>query len=391
MHCPKLTSIIDRRGFLAVAGSVADGRVVLLAGVRASAVGVSAFKVGPVRRLGPDGAKYFEPWIAANPRGGSNQVVVGSRYLGEVATRMTERMEPAAWITVDGGATWSARELAGTDPLRRECAFFADSYATYAPDGTAFCIFLGSPDGDRLDSWVFRSDDGGRRWNGPTIWTSWFDYPRLAAELHEGKPRVFIAVAVDGNQPIFGPSKRSGYGCAVLRSNDGARTFSVVNFLASTTLQHDAIDSPVVLPEGHLLVGFADYAAVPSDKGPREPITHGRIYTASSRDGGATFSLPSPLQPMEISTWCGSIPETASGRCRRRRLEPRHRSSAMHGGGLEYPTSRMDFTPLPCQNAVSRITLNLRQSSRGCPILCNMHPLSSRGERENATRMKLRN
>src|SRR5262249_17999086 len=117
----------------------------------------------------------------------------------------------------------------------------------------------------------------------------------LAADLYGGKPRVFVAAAVDGNQPIFGNSKKSGYGCVVLRSDDGARTFSVANFLAPTTLHHDPIDSPLVLPDGRLLIGFTDYPAEPSDKRSRGRITHGRSYTAVSRDGGTTFSTPAPI------------------------------------------------------------------------------------------------
>ncbi|HZW31907.1 MAG TPA: exo-alpha-sialidase, partial [Isosphaeraceae bacterium] len=239
-HRPKSATTMDRRGFLAVTGSVAAGAVEFLAGACAQANGKSEFTVGPVRRVGAEGAKYFEPWIAANPRDGSNLVIVGSRYLGEAATRATERMEPVAWFTADGGATWSAGEFEGTALWRRGLPYFADSYASYAPDGTAFCVFNGSPEGDRLDLWIYHSDDGGRHWRGPTILASsptrrgLLDYPRLAADLNGGKPRLFVAVAVDGNAPILGKWKRPGYGCAILRSDDGARTFSVVNFLAPT-------------------------------------------------------------------------------------------------------------------------------------------------------------
>jgi hypothetical protein len=249
--------------------------------------------------VGLDGAKHVEPWIAANPLDGTNLVVVGSHFLGEAATPSTFRMEPAAWFSMDGGATWSAGELEGATGLRGERSYFVDAFATYAPDGTAFCVFIGSPQGNRPDLWIYRSDDRGRHWRGPTTLTGGLDYPRLAADLHDGKPRVFVAVAVSGKSPIFGESKRAGYGCAVLRSDDGARTFSVVNFLAPTTLDHDPIDSPVVLSDGRLLVGFADYPSGPSVEQPRQHLTHTRVYTASSRDGGATFSTPAPV----CDTW----------------------------------------------------------------------------------------
>ena len=290
---------IDRRGFLAAAGSTAAGVASLVVGVRAAAAVLPGLQVGPVRRVGPDRAKHIEPWIAANPRDDSNLVVVGSSFMGEAATPSTVRMEPAAWYSVDGGATWSAGELEGAAGLRGERAYFTDAYATHAPDGTAFCVFTGSPTGDRFDLWIYRSDDGGRHWHGPTTLAGGLDYPRLAADLHGGKPRVFVVVAVAGKSPIFGETKRAGYGCAVLRSDDGARTFSAVNFLAPTTLDHDPINSPVVLPDGRLLIGFMDYPSGSTADGPRQHVTHARAYAASSRDGGATFSTPAPV----CDTW----------------------------------------------------------------------------------------
>lgn len=284
---------VDRRKFLVTAGSAAAS-LGLLASGRAGAAEGPALKVGSVRRVGPDGAKHVEPWIAASPRDASNLVVVGSHYRGKAGS--SHRIVPAAWFTEDGGATWSPAELAGAADLQGERAYFADAYATYAPDGTAFCVFCGHPNGNRLDLRIYRSDDGGRRWQGPTTLAGGnLDYPRLAADLAGGKPRVFVAAATYGNQRIFGDSKRPGYGCAILKSDDGARTFSAVNFLAPTTLHHDPIDSPVVLPDGRLLVGFADYPSHPSDKEPRGHITRGRTYVATSRDGGTTFTMPTPI------------------------------------------------------------------------------------------------
>jgi hypothetical protein len=330
-----------RRRFLAAAGLAATGSLGFLAPERANAAGVPVLKVGRIRRVGQEGAKYFEPWIAANPRDGSNLVVVGSRYLGETATRSTQRMEPSAWFTLDGGVTWSAGALAGTNRLRAGLAFFADAYATYAPDGTAFCVFAGSPDGNSFGLWIYRSDDGGRRWSGPTMVTGrLLDYPRLAADMEGGKPRVFVAVAVYGNDPIFGESKRSGHhGVAVLRSDDGARTFSVVNFLAPTTLLQDAINSPLVLPDGRLLVGFADYSAHPSEKGPRGHVTRNRIYAAQSRDGGTTFSTPVPICDVRVQDGFVVLAADRSDSPRRGRIYAVRHSRTSRPPGLEVQTS----------------------------------------------------
>lgn len=293
---------IDRRKFLAALGSTP-----LVLGPRAEAAEAPKIEVGPTRRIGPDGAKHVEPWIAANPRDGANLVVVVARHLGKASTPMTSRMEPTAYVSADGGATWSPGVFEDAAELSRGTASFCDAFATFAPDGTAFCVFCGSPEGTGLDLRVYRSDDGGRRWRHPTAITGHgLDYPRLVADMSGGKPRVFLAVAAEGSHPIFGASKRSGYGCAVLRSDDGARTFSAVNFLAPTRLQHDPIDAPLVLPDGRLLVGFTDYpAAAGEGTGRREHLALGRTFVASSRDGGATFSVPAPV--CETPVWGGSV------------------------------------------------------------------------------------
>ena len=50
------------------------------------------------------------------------------------------------------------------------------------------------------DLWIYRSDDGGRRWQGPTVIAGPFDFARLSADLHGGKPRLFVAVAGSGRR-----------------------------------------------------------------------------------------------------------------------------------------------------------------------------------------------
>ena len=249
---------------------------------------------------GPLGRKTSSHGSPLTPRDASNLVIVGSRDLSEATTPDRFHMEPVAWFSLDKGASWSPGEFAGTADLPRGPAFFADANATFAPDGTAFCVFMGRPRGNRSDLWVFRSGDGGRRWLGPTIVPGFLDYPRLAADLDGGKPRLFVVANGPGNGSWFGNSKRSGYGCVVLRSDDGGRTFSAVNLLAPTALLHTPIESPSILPNGSLLIGFVDFPDMPAEKRPQAQITHGRYYTASSRDGGATFSLPAPIRDTRL-------------------------------------------------------------------------------------------
>ena len=283
-----------------MAGATTVGLVGLPEEDRAQAAAGPRLTVGPIRRVGSRGAKYFEPWIAANPRDASNLVIVGSHDLGDVETPNRFHMEPAAWFSVDGGVSWSVAELSIPAVLRRERPFFADSCATFAPDGTAFCVVMGRGKGPSSDLWIYRSDDGGRRWQGPTRVPGFLDFPRLAADLHDGKSRLFVLANGPGDGPFFGNSKRPGYGCVVLRSDDGGRTVSAVNLLAPTTLLHSPIESPSILPDGRLLIGFVDFPDMPAEKKPQAQITRGRIYTAFSRDGGATFSLPAPIRDTRL-------------------------------------------------------------------------------------------
>ncbi len=286
---------IHRRGFLGATAGVGG----LLVRVHAGGETGPELRVGPIQRVGAYGAKYFEPWIAANPRDATNLVVVASRDLS-AASPARFHMEPASWFSLDGGSSWNQGKLDGTENLARDRAFFVDACATFAPDGTAFCVFMSRTKGSDSDLWIYRSEDGGRRWQGPATVPGFLDYPRLAAGLDGGKPRLFVLANGSGDGPFFGKSKRSGYGCVVLRSDDGGRTFSAVNLIAPTTLLHTPIESPLILPDGRLLVGFADFPDMPAEKRPRAHIAHGRYYATSSRDGGATFSLPAPIRDSSL-------------------------------------------------------------------------------------------
>ena len=106
---------IRRREFLARACVASAGVVHLLPAALAGTVTIPRPTVGHVRHVGTEGEKYFEPWIAGNPRDASNLVIVGSHILDGFLHR-----EPVAWFTTDGGATWSAGEIEGKQRLADE-------------------------------------------------------------------------------------------------------------------------------------------------------------------------------------------------------------------------------------------------------------------------------
>jgi hypothetical protein len=187
---------VDRRAFLGATAAVAGSLGLLPDSWTMAAANRPQIRIDPIRSITTNQGKFLEPWIAAHPRDSSNLVVFASRYLGKGPTAL--HREPVAWTTADGGATWLAGEFAGLAQLRGERSSFGNAHAGFAPDGTAFCVYTGSPTGDRLDLWVFRSDNGGRRWLGPTAIPGGLDYPRLTATLNAGKPRVFVTAGVDG-------------------------------------------------------------------------------------------------------------------------------------------------------------------------------------------------
>jgi hypothetical protein len=279
-----------------------------------------------------EGVKVIEPWICANPRDAQNLVVSGSINRGASPATLVRTMG-GVFYTRDGGATWSAGELPRMDEFRERPAVFMDTYATFAPDGTAFVEFLGGAGNPTPDLWVYRSDDGGRRWQGPTVVAGPFDFARLAADLHGGKPRLFVAVAGSGGLPIFSP-KRTGNGCVVLRSDDCARTFKAVNLLAPTTLRHQPSNSPVVLPDGRLLVTMQDFPTARSAQDFDQQVTQSRFLAAQSADGGETFSLPALI--FEAPLWHSDVGIAAdlTGGLRRGRLYAVSHSAISEPAGL---------------------------------------------------------
>src|SRR5262249_55222850 len=232
-------------------------------------------------------------WICANPRDAQNLIVAGSIYRGPSPKTLVRTMGGVRY-TRDGGAMWSSGVLPGMDEFRDKPGLFIDTHAAFAPDGTAFVEFLGGAGDPTPDLWGYRSDDGGERRQGPTVIAGPFDFARLAADLHRGQPRLFLPVAGAGRLPIFSP-KRAGRGSVVFRSDDGARSLKAVNLLAPTTLRHQPSNSPVILPDGRLLVTIQDFPTARSPEDSDAQVTQSRFLAAHSADGGETFSLPAPI------------------------------------------------------------------------------------------------
>src|SRR5262249_50386407 len=106
-----------------------------------------------------------------------------------------------------------------------------------------------------------------------------------------------------------------------------------------------------ILPDGRLLIGFADFPDMPAEKRPQAHITHGRYYSASSRDGGATFSLPAPIRDTRLHEGYGdgflAITVDRSDGPRQRRLYALTHSRSDDPPALQLQTSHdaVNWTP----------------------------------------------
>ena len=202
---------IGRRAFLAAGWPLGLGALGLAAPGRAEgpATMTPGIRVGPIRRVGAEGVKYIEPWLCANPRDAKNLIVAASVSVGP-APKGDERTMGEVRYTADGGETWSVGDLPGMAEFRDKPGLFLDTYAVFAPTAPPSSSSSAAPGVAPTCCGSIASADGGRRWHGPTVIGGPFDFPRLAADLHEGRPRLFIVAAAGGGLPIFSPRVPAG-------------------------------------------------------------------------------------------------------------------------------------------------------------------------------------
>jgi hypothetical protein len=134
---------------------------------------------------------------------------------------------------------------------------------------------------------VYRSEDRGKTWQGPTSIPprGSFDRPTLVAAETKNNKRIYV-VASDGR------------GFAVLRSDDGGLSFKTTALIKPDNLAHQP-HHPVVLPDGSLLVPYNDYPQISVKEleeirrdSRKQRLSSSRIYVVRSSDEGLTFDLP---------------------------------------------------------------------------------------------------
>ena len=211
---------------------------------------------------------HAEPWVAVDPRNPARLVATGILDSGG---------ESVAYSSRDGGVTWSRGR---TD--RGNTTFpGGDPIALFDSRGTAFLATI-SP------FRVWRSNDAGVTWDGPTMVPGRsFDREYLAVRTVPDGPDTLYAVA---KTPIRVFGHLASDALALAKSVDRGQTFEAPRlFLPDPT--HSIIHVAgglVVAANGELFVSFMAHDVPVSD-----PATlKNHIWVMRSPDGGRTFRDP---------------------------------------------------------------------------------------------------
>jgi hypothetical protein len=249
-----------------------------------------------------------EESVAVNPANGANLIVGSNQYetlssSTGLAPGPSGTITCAAWVTHDGGQTWSGGSMSASGPavpapvpapltalgLPGEFSqpgniLSADQNTVFDRRGNAWfdCIDYGVGTGEALVH-VWHSGDGGRTWEAPVTAVSGLrsqvliDRPFLAIDQSGGPRDGWLYVGYETQ--FFQPLLPAVY---AVSSGDGGKTWSP-QVRVDTDAQRalwDAREFPAVDADGTLDIAYAAGDASPS-------IT---LMVGQSRDGGRTFS-----------------------------------------------------------------------------------------------------
>lgn len=226
-------------------------------------------RVGPNVRVGQEGTRQGEPYVAADPGHAENLIISALETVSGLAGG---GLTSQCYVSSDGGQRWSASELPGLRAalLKHRFVTVQDGWITFAPNGEAFYSTLPTTLHGQEPIYVFRSTDKGHTWSGPTkIGSANFDQPKTIAIVRDGKVRLYIAAS-------------TGRGRAVLLdSDDDAETFRSLGPMPAKVTPYRAL-KPLVLANGSILLPYSGFL----------PHSPPGVYIARSEDGGTTFGAP---------------------------------------------------------------------------------------------------
>ena len=195
----------------------------------------------PIIRVGPNvhvsathpADTHYEVVVSAHPTDPSRLIAGSIIYPESVATIGT-----VVYASSDGGASWRAT-LEGP-ALDRS----GDPATAYGPDGTAYYVASVIPLAGERRLQLFRSQDGGGRWDGPFPLT-YMDREYIVVDASRGPSSG--QVYVNGNNRV--PRNISDF--VLYRSRDGGRTFAgPATRPAFGTVQATVMGNAVVASDG---------------------------------------------------------------------------------------------------------------------------------------------
>jgi hypothetical protein len=213
-------------------------------------------------------------------------------------------MKTAAYVSHDGGTSWSA------PPALLTTTFWAnDPTCAFGPDGAAYVVHKandgGRPshgvrsDGDYLV--VHRSEDGGRTWSNPVRGPQANDRPFMAVDTHGANRRGRLYVAYNGHlhgESAAHDNENFRNTVALQASADGGRSFvarAEVGLMdqSAAHVVNAGIAGAAVLSDGSVAVLYAHMNMGGQQK------TSGKLTELEdtltlvrSIDGGASFQTP---------------------------------------------------------------------------------------------------
>ncbi len=232
---------------------------------------------------------HVEPHLAANPKD-ARQLVAATMVFSHLQLGSTIE----ALATFDGGQSWTRSPLAGLENLK-----VSDPWVAFGPDGAAYlaCLPFGLPrqepqSKEKALLFVFRSSDGGRSWSRPVQVPfgkgGSYDRPTLVTDMSHGKYQG--RVYVNASQASRSKGGRRVFAVSVSRSTDAGRSFSDPAQLLPNNFNNQN-GNLVVLSDGTLVVPILELGIMDAD-GTQRQLAAPRFWTATSNDGGESFSNP---------------------------------------------------------------------------------------------------
>lgn len=243
---------------------------------------------------------HSEPALAVNPTNPAD-LIAGSKMFTDPAHY---RFKIGTYYSLDGGRHWHD---SGVLPGFGAYAIVSDVSIAFGPDGTAYVCVL-AWDGKKVSGiFVSRSADGGQTFSDPvpvyidTSGAVFNDKPWIAVDDGRGPNRgnVYVAWNMDGPDhrdsdamhPQLIPQRpeTADSGIAVVRSTDGARSFSPYQIVAPFDQQHFYLGAiPAVAPDGTVAIAFSALDGTGKIDGMAMVMSH---------DGGKSFSPLTTIVP----------------------------------------------------------------------------------------------